>query len=224
MEITTNRILGLNVYSLEQGERLGQVRQCVIDTKEKELVALIVANKKFIKDESVICLTDVAGIGSEAVTVDSPAVLRKKADCTHIKDLLKDPPAIEGLSLLKKDGTFLGRADNVCIDSETGKISRLSVQNGLLGNLVKDRSYLPISEIDIIGSDMILVNDNAELREEPNPNGLSRLRAKTKQHLHTKTEQGCGERIMAMSGKDIFHRKKETVFPEIPRDDKEETE
>ena len=223
MEISTNRILGLNVYSLEQGERLGQVRQCVIDTKAKELVALTVANKKFIKDESVLCLTDVAGIGSEAVTVDSPAVLRKKTDCAHLKDLLKDPPAIEGLSLLKKDGTFLGRADAVYIDNETGKISRLSVQNGLLGNLIKDFAYLPISEIDIIGSDMILVKDDAELREEQNKNSISRLRAKTKQHIGIKPERGCGDRIMAMSGRDLFHRKRETIFPEIPREDKEET-
>ncbi|MBQ6811356.1 MAG: hypothetical protein IJO94_08145, partial [Firmicutes bacterium] len=126
--------------------------------------------------------------------------------------------------LLKKDGTFLGRTDTIYIDNETGKISRLSVQNGLLGNLVRDISYLPISDIDIIGNDMILVKDNAELREEQNPNGISRLRVRTKRRIHTNTERGCGERIMAMSGKDLFHRKRETIFPEIPKEEQKENE
>lgn len=222
MEITVNRIPGLNVYSLEQGEKVGQVRRCVIDTKAKELVALIVANKKFIKEESVLCLADVAGFSEEAVTVDSPEALRKKSECVHLKDLLREPPVIEGLSLLKKDGTFLGRAAACMIDTETGKISRIGLTNGMAGDLFKERKYIPIGEIEIIGSDMILAKDTA--KAAPNPTAAASVRTKAKQRLRAKAEPGCGQRIMAMSGRDLFHRKRETVFPEIPREDKEETE
>ena len=94
MEITANQLIGLNVYSLKQGERIGIVRNFLLDPKEKELIALLVGNKKIIKDESVLCLTDAAGVSLEAVTVDSPEVLRKKSECAHLKELLKNPTNI----------------------------------------------------------------------------------------------------------------------------------
>ena len=54
MEITANQLIGLNVYSLKQGERIGIVRNFLLDPKEKELIALLVGNKKIIKDETVV--------------------------------------------------------------------------------------------------------------------------------------------------------------------------
>lgn len=216
MEITANQLLGLNVYSLEQGEKIGQVHNFLLDTQKKELIALLIGNKKIIKDDAVLCLTDVAGLSFEAVTVDSPAVLRKKNDCPHLKQLLKCPPDITGLSILKKDGTFLGRAESFYIDSETGKITRIEISIGFLGNLVKDRKFLPIEQIEIIGSDMILATDNAKIEEKINHHSPSQLKQRTKQKIAAvKPEPGCKEKIMAISDKGLFQRRNKIIFPEI---------
>ncbi len=224
MEITANQLIGLNVYSLEQGERIGIVRNFLLDPKEKELIALLVGNKKIIKDESVLCLTDAAGVSLEAVTVDSPEALRKKSDCTHLKDFLKSPPDIAGLSVLKKDGTFLGKATSFYIDTETGKITKIELNSGFFSSLLKDRRFLSVDHIDIIGSDMILAKDTAKVEEDHSAVNPARIKEKTAQ-LRTakKSEPGCREKIMALSGKNPFHRSHKIVFPEIDREPEEET-
>lgn len=224
MEITANQLIGLNVYSLEQGERIGIVRNFLLDPKEKELIALLVGNKKIIKEESVLCLTDAAGVSLEAVTVDSPEALRKKSDCTHLKDFLKSPPDIAGLSVLKKDGTFLGKATSFYIDTETGKITKIELNSGFFSSLLKDRRFLSVDHIDIIGSDMILAKDTAKVEEDHSAVNPARIKEKTAQ-LRTakKSEPGCREKIMALSGKNPFHRSHKIVFPEIDQEPEEET-
>ncbi len=214
MEITANQLLGLPVFSLERGERIGLVKSFLLDPAEKELIALMIGSKKIIKDESVLCLADAAGLSFEVITVDSPAVLRKKADCPHLKELLKNPPSVAGLAVIKKDGAFLGRADSFYIDSETGKITKIELAASFPG-FFKERSFLPIDMIEIIGSDMILAKDGAAAeRAGGEKRGLPPKRPKA--------EPGCGERIMALSHRQFFPRRRETVFPEIPREDAKE--
>ena len=213
MEITLQQLIGLHVYDLTQGREIGKVRGYLLDNKAKELVALTVGTKGLRKEECLLCLADAAGLSAEAVTVDSPAALRKKADCPHLKDLLKEPPAAEGLSVLKKDGTFLGRAAALWIETETGKVSRLELGRGSLLPLPgKTRPYLPAADIEIIGSDMILAKESAELHEEGTASAEIKAKAKSR------TEPGCGEKIMAMSGKIPLPRRRQTVFPDIPKE------
>lgn len=229
MEITANQILGLAVYSLEQGERIGQVRRFILDTKEKELLALLVANKKIAREESILYLTDAVGLSAEAVTVDSPAVLRKKSECPQLKEMLKAVNTIEGLSVLKKDGTFLGRAFSFYIDSETGKITKIELDNGFWSSFVHHRVFLPIGDIEIIGNDMILAKDSAEIREDQTVSGQKKDALKKKATAFSKTAAGYGEKITALSDKTVFSRHRKVVFPEIDitennvEDQKEET-
>lgn len=211
MEITLRQLMGLNVYSLNQGEKVGQVRGYLIDIGEKELTALLVSDGRLRKEERILCLTDVKGLSTEAVTVDSPAALRKKADCPHLKELLRSAPEVEGLSVLHKDGTFCGRAATVAIDSETGKLGRFELVNGsIFSQAMKGRRSIDASDIEIIGSDVILIKDDATIKEEaPHHPIASKSRPQ-------KAEPGCGQRIRAMSGKYPLPRRNKTVFPDIP--------
>ena len=224
MEITANQLIGLNVYSLNRGERIGIVRNFLLDPKEKELIALLVGNKKIIKDESVLCLADAAGVSLEAVTVDSPAALRKKSECAHLKELLKSPPDINGLSVLKKDGAFLGKAVSFYIDTETGKITRFELNSGFFSSLLKDRRFLSVDHVDIIGADMILAKDDAKVEEDQSAVHTARIKEKTaKLRAAKEAEPGCRDKIMALSGKAPFHRHHKIIFPEIDREAETET-
>lgn len=226
MEINVNQILGLTVYSLERGERIGQVRNFFLNPKEKELVALLITNKKIIKDESILPLIDVTGISLEAITVDSPAVLRKKNDYPEAKDFIKSPPDIVGLSILKKDGSFLGKAASFSIDTETGKITKIQLASSFMHSMFKDHTYIPATKIEVIGCEMILAADDATVESERRPpvekeeksrKPLSRAKAAKEKDDHG------GDTIMSLSGKDFRHRHPRVIFPEIENDEKETT-
>ena len=227
MEINVNQILGLTVFSLEHGERIGQVRNFFLDPKEKELVALLVGNKKIIKDESILPLQDVTGISLEAITVDSPAVLRKKNDYPALKEYAKNPPDVVGLSILKKDGSFLGRAASFNIDTETGKITRIQLAGGVLRGMLKDRAYLPAEMIEVIGNEMILASDDAAVKAERGTEKAEKAAKQEKQDKGEKLrkalslgkspakEDGFGDAIDTLAGKDFNHRNRRIVFTEI---------
>lgn len=237
MEINANQILGITVYSLERGERIGQVRNFYLNPKEKELVALLIGHKKIIKDESILPLKDVRGISFEAITVDSPAVLKKKNEYPEAREFIKSPPDIVGLSILKKDGTFLGRAASFSIDTETGKITKIHLSSGFIDSLRKDYAYIPAPKIEVIGSEMILVADDTAVKQEKNPETRQkektekqRKREKSKESFgdnkrtREKTEEGCGTIIRSISGKDFHGRGPRIVFTEIEKDrEKEKT-
>lgn len=231
MEINANQILGITVYSLERGERIGQVRNFYLNPKEKELVALLIGNRKIIKDESILPLKDVRGISFEAITVDSPDVLKKKNEYSEAREFIKSPPDIVGLSILKKDGTFLGRAASFSIDTETGKITKIHLSARFIDSLRKDYTYIPAAKIEVIGSEMILVADDTVVKQERRP--ATQPQEKTeKRERHSKAkgsfsevkptqkekDAGCGEKVRALSGKTFSSHGPRIIFPEIDRD------
>jgi uncharacterized protein YrrD len=231
MEINANQILGITVYSLERGERIGQVRNFYLNPKEKELIALLIGNRKIIKDESILPLKDVRGISFEAITVDSPAVLRKKNEYPEAKEFIKSPPDIVGLSILKKDGTFLGRAASFSIDTETGKITKIHLSVGFIDSLRKDYTYIPAPRIEVIGSEMILVADDTTVKQArrpaTQPPGKTEKREKRNKGKSSsnefkstrgETDAGCNEKIRALSGKTFCGHGPRIIFPEIDRD------
>ena len=214
MEITVDRIIGTDVYSIEQGCRLGQVRRFLLDPQKKELAALLIAEKRRIKEELVLCLPDVTGLSSGAITVDSPKVLRKKSECPHLKDFLKSPPDIFGLAVIRKDGKVLGIAESYYIDTETGSITKIELAPVRRKGLRRDYPAIAIKDIEIIGNDVILARDNAEIHfpatEENKPQMLFREKLPN-------FPKGCGEKITALSDK-MWHHRDAVIFPEIARE------
>ena len=217
MEITANQILGLPVFSLERGEKIGQVGNYLLDPGAKEIIALTVGSKKFLKEGAVLCLADAAGLGAEAVTVDSPAVLRKKSDCPHLKNSIKDPVEINGLSVIKRNGEYIGKAVSFYIDSETGKLTRIALAVPFT-SLFKEQHYLPITMIRVIGRDMILAEDDAEIVSVKKNGERKETRRRRNRE---ETEAGCGEKIMTLSQRRFLPRRRFTVFPEIPGEEGE---
>ncbi|HMM06341.1 MAG TPA: PRC-barrel domain-containing protein [Clostridiales bacterium] len=231
MEINANQILGITVYSLERGERIGQVHNFYLNPKEKELIALLIGNRKIIKDESILPLKDVRGISFEAITVDSPAVLKKKNEYPEAKEFIKSPPDIVGLSILKKDGTFLGRAASFSIDTETGKITKIHLSASFIDSLRKDYTYIPAAKIEVIGSEMILVTDDATVKQERRPatqpsektekrekHNKARSRFNEARPKRKEENTGCGEKIRGLSGKTFSDHGPRIIFPEIDKD------
>lgn len=231
MEINVNHILGVTVYSIERGERIGQVRNFYLNPKEKELMALLIGNKKIIKDESILPIKDVRGISFEAITVDSPAVLRKKNEYPEAREFIKSPPDIVGLSILKKDGTFLGKAASFSIDTETGKVTKIHLAAGFIDSLRKDYTYIPAQKIEVIGSEMILVADDTVVKKQRRPStDQTEKKKKPEKRDHfkhgfadmkpprKKDDDGCGEKIRSLSDREFNNHGPRIIFPEIDND------
>lgn len=70
-------------------------------------------------------------------------------------------PDVIHLPLMTEDGAFLGKAIEFRLDTETGYLTAIEIGGGVVDNLRKGKSILPIDDIVVIGNDVILVKKDA---------------------------------------------------------------
>jgi len=90
----------------------------------------------------VVFASDVLSLGRDALIVnDADDVRDLKKFCTDRNLRIKGYP---GTSHIHKNGEDLGTAKDVLFDLKHGKIDGIEVSDGLLQDIVKGRSVLPL--------------------------------------------------------------------------------
>lgn len=235
MELQSKQLPGLAVFSVDDGKKLGQVKDYVLDPEIRAIVAFIIGGTKRFREEFILPYERIKGIGKEAITVESANVLGKKQDFPQLASLLKAMPDISGRSVMTERGVFLGKAADFTIDSETGTIHRLILKNGMFDDLLRGKHELPIEDITVFGADVILTAEGivprprsnreekppqktpAEPQQPPTPQSTIKQKIPsfkgTRRTLKVKTEawkkKGYGAKIAALSRRD------QKVCPEI---------
>ena len=77
MELQSKQLPGLAVFSVDDGEKLGQVKDYVLDPEIRAIVAFIIGGTKRFREEFILPYERIKGIGKEAITVESANVLGK---------------------------------------------------------------------------------------------------------------------------------------------------
>ncbi len=185
MELQSKQLLGLTVFSITDGKKLGQIKDYVLDPAARAVTALIVGGTKRFRDESILPFENIKGISKEAITVETANALGRKQEFPHLLPLLKAMPDVNGLSVMTENGQFLGKAADFIIDGNTGAISRITLKNGLFDDLLKGKNELPIEDVTVFGSDVIITapgtvprshaakTTTAKVREAPKSKELS---------------------------------------------------
>ncbi len=157
MEIASRDLIGLPVFSLEEGEKLGQVKELILDPKKKAVAALTVGQKKMFQEEKVIPFHKIEHIGPEALLISTTANLEKKANLPQMIKLINRPMAIIGNRIMTQEGTTLGKVREYYADIETGALTNLEMGNHFLDSMLKGRAFLPANQIVVFGADVIIV-------------------------------------------------------------------
>ncbi len=166
MEIASKDLIGLPVFSLEEGEKLGQVRDLVIDPDKRAIVAIVIGIKKIFQEEKIVPFQRVRHIGPEALLLASAAHLEKKANFPHLLKLINRPIHITGNRVMNEDGLALGKVREFYADANTGILTNLELGDRFLSHLLKGRSFLAADRIVVFGSDVIILRDGKEPRRE----------------------------------------------------------
>lgn len=162
MEKASKKILGLPVFSIKEGQKLGQVKELVIDHDNKSISGLIIQSKGIFREDRVIPYGKIKNIGQEAIIVETHTSLERKTNLPQIVEAINNPIEIIGTKILTEGGISLGRVCEYYFQSETGEISNLEIGGNLVEGFFKGQTFLPISEVVIIGKDAIITKDNAE--------------------------------------------------------------
>lgn len=231
MEKQSRKIISLPVFSVCEGEQIGFVKSVVVDPGKKEIIALVIDQKGWFRENKIIPFNRVSSIGANAITVDKSGTAEKHANLPQILKLVKDPVALIGSRVVTAAGKTIGFVEEYWFNMQ-GQITRLEISGGLLNGLFKGKVTLPASEMVTVGKDVIIAMDGAENRLTGRENNLQHTvedlkQATSKAWDHTLTgSQRLGKSLKQSIGKLVEEEKKikEKEIPPEPENEDNDTE
>lgn len=159
----SQEIIGLPVFSIMDGRKIGQVKDLVINPEEGKLDFILVSNGSWYVGARVLPYKAVMGIGEHAVTTESEHLLSNINDTASANTLLQRNIELKGNRVLTNKGNLIGVISEYEVDEASGKITRLEYKTA------QDESKIDVIEAgDVLtyGTDVIVVR---ERQDSPNP-------------------------------------------------------
>jgi len=171
--LPSKKFLSLAIISIKEGQRIGYVRNLVIDPKTKSVAAFVVDPKGIFKDQSIIPFNRVTSIGKNAITVNTQSQVEKAVNLPAIMELLKEKTAVIGMKVMTTGGKTLGKVQEFYVDPESGKIVCLDISEGKIEGLFSGKFRLQAEDILTMGSDVIVVSEESEEKLDVASRGIS---------------------------------------------------
>ncbi|MGI5922013.1 MAG: PRC-barrel domain-containing protein [Syntrophomonadaceae bacterium] len=154
----SQEIIGLPVFSILDGRKIGQVKDLVINPEEGKVDFILVSNGSWYVGARVLPYKSVMGVGEHAVTTESENQLTNINEYTHAGSLLERNIEIKGNRILTNKGNLIGVISEFEVEESTGKIARLQYK------CAEDESKIEIIEADQVltyGTDVVVVKENS---------------------------------------------------------------
>lgn len=156
--ITASELAGRAVIDIETAEKIGSIEKLILDPEGKRVAGFIVAKGASFpgnKERTVVPASTVRAIGPDAVTIRREVAA--DTDITYLESLPRGSDVI-GRKVITDDGRYLGKVDDVLIESADGRI---------FGYVLADHKgkgkhpYLPADANLRAGKDLIVVSGDA---------------------------------------------------------------
>ena len=165
----SKKLMGMAVYSVQEGQNLGQVKNLVIDAKEKRLLAMVVEKKRLTREDKLLPFAAVKSVGDDVVTVERGQALERRGMDASVMRALRRPVQPLGARCFTAGGKTAGKVEEYYFDVGDGSIAQLEISGvGLLtGKLLVDGRH-----IIALAPHTIMLDDEALLSSRPQENGL----------------------------------------------------
>lgn len=159
----SQEIIGLPVFSILDGRKIGQVKDLVLNPEEGKLDFILVSNGSWYVGARVLPYRSISGIGEHAVTTESEGMLSNINETLDASNLLERNIEIKGNRVLTNRGNLIGVISEYEIDENTGRITRIEYKTA------QDESKIESITADRIltyGADVVVVREG---QDNPSP-------------------------------------------------------
>ncbi|MCR4963913.1 MAG: PRC-barrel domain-containing protein [Firmicutes bacterium] len=157
-EINSKKLLGMPVYSIQEGLHLGQIKSLILDAKEQCVAALLIERKRFNREERVLPFPAVDGVGEDAVTIEKAALLERKGVNSQYMKALKHPLYLIGAKAFTIGGKTLGKVEEYRLRRQDGLLSALILH---VPGLFKESILVERQDIITIAPHTVMLRDSA---------------------------------------------------------------
>jgi len=154
-----SNLRGQAVVTLSDGKKAGTCDDFYFDPATQQVYALRVKTGLF--GHKLLLVTDIKGIGEDAITTANEDRLRKESDDKRLSTLI---PGQDLLSyrVMSASGTLLGTIGNVVLATGTPTTLRLTafeLSGGLREHLSKRYLTFPAEQVVSYGADVLVIPD-----------------------------------------------------------------
>lgn len=155
-----SEVLGLPVICVDNGKKVGVVKNIIFCPKKKKLLAFLLECKSYEFNKKVVLAEDILSLGKDAVIIkdlNSLTGLRKAKNA----DELSGKGEVIGLKVYSRTGEDFGVVKDVIFDYKNHTIEGVEISDGLLQDIVTGRNVLPLIGRVEFGEDILLVDNEA---------------------------------------------------------------
>lgn len=157
MAVKTGReLVGLAVVELTGGEKLGKVDDIVFNPATGRVTGFFVDRGAIFSKPKFLPVGDVNSLGEDALTMGSETALLEGPSVLTGELAAK---TVDGLPVLNSAGTVLGKAVDISVDTVSLTVPYLLLAAGILANALHGKPHLPLSDVQTIGADSIIVSN-----------------------------------------------------------------
>lgn len=154
----SQEIIGLPVFSVMDGKKIGQVKDLVLNPEEGKLDFILVSNGNWYSGARVLPYKAIMGIGLHAVTTESDSLMTNISETASAHSLLQRNIEIKGNRVLTNRGNLIGIVIEYELDETTGKVTRLEYRTAQDETVVE---FIDAGQVLTYGLDVIVIKEEA---------------------------------------------------------------
>lgn len=156
----SQEIIGLPVFSIVDGRKIGQVKDLVINPEEGKVDFILVSNGSWYVGARILPYKAVMGVGEHAVTTESESLLTTISETTNANSLLEKNLELKGNRVLTNKGNLIGVVSEYEINEETGEIVRVEYKTAQDESVIES---IIADQILTYGTDVLVVKEQVTL-------------------------------------------------------------
>lgn len=149
-------IIGLPIIDLSTGQRVAEVKDLLCDQSQQRIAALLIDKGNLLRKRKIIAWENIYSVGHDAVTISSTSVIQHlgKIPLTQAGN-----NRYFGKQVLTTSGQYLGRVDDVALNTLDGRIVGCVLTDGIVGDFISGRAIIPLVDGAIMSSENMIVPD-----------------------------------------------------------------
>ncbi len=155
-----SEVVGLPVICVDNGKKVGIVKDVIFCPKSKEVKALLLERKGCQIRKKAVAFDNILSLGKDAVIVNDCSCARDLKELER-SEILKDKGNIKGLRIYSKSGEDIGVVKDILFDYKSGIIEGVEVSDSLIQDIIQGRNILPLCGKVEFSEENILVDKEA---------------------------------------------------------------
>jgi sporulation protein YlmC with PRC-barrel domain len=141
------------IVSMTDGEKVGTVKDVLIDTERLRATALVIGGGR---GQGFLPLDRVKSFGPDAITIENADGIQWATGQLH-DDTGREASDLMKLRVMDGSGTVTGAVHELSVDLPSGNVLTLNVRKGGVFGIGADRVDVPVSDIVSIGASLVTI-------------------------------------------------------------------